>query len=494
MLRRNIPDFFWLTLIAGLAIGLRLVNIGRDSLWFDEALSYLAATLPAPVILANTVQSSHPPLYYVLLHFWRAWFPDTDTAVRLMSLLWNLLLIPAVYLLAGALFGQRRLALLAALLVAVSPFHVLYSHELRMYTQFMFLVTAGAWAYWQAWHSNYWRWWALFGFFFLAAVYTHLFAALALGAIGLHALIFRQNQRALVRTLLTIALIGLLFAPWVATIPGQTQSDLGTLRPLTAADSRNPVKPLTSLVFLLFGMSDTFVYSGVILFLTLAIAMIVLMELRKLRREGIPPGFILLVLLILGTLGLPLTIYLIRPFFLPERTMAAASPFLIILLAWTATRRHSPLPYLVALAAVAMLAGSLLYLAGGPVKPPYRDAVAFVAAHRAEGDAVLHTSDGSFLPALRYVSWPDHAVLAGDPDPRRPVAVYELLGGAVWTPAQAAEQSERLWLIVALEHSVEWQQEQATYFANHYTELESHTFGGIRVFLYRLRPANEGET
>lgn len=174
--------------------------------------------------------------------------------------------------------------------------------------------------------------------------------------------------------------------------------------------------------------------------------------------------------------------------------MAAASPFLIILLAWCTTRRQSPLPYLVGLATVAMLAGSALYLAGDPIKPPYRDVIEFVAAHRAPGDAVLHTSDGSYLPALRYVNWPNHAVLAGDPDPRKPAAVYNALGGEVWTVTQTAEHGRRLWLIVALEHSVVWQQEQAAYFADHYTELESHAFGGIRVLLYQLQPLSEGDT
>jgi len=166
--------------------------------------------------------------------------------------------------------------------------------------------------------------------------------------------------------------------------------------------------------------------------------------------------------------------------------MAAASPFLIILLAWGSARRRSPLPYLVITASVIMFSGTILYLAGEPIKPPYREVINFVAQNRAEGDAVLHTSDGSYLPALRYAELPHHAVLAGDPDPRKPLAVYQALGGSVWTLPQATAAAERLWLIVALEHSIEWQQEQVAYFAEHYVELESYDFSGVVVKLYQL--------
>lgn len=491
---RKQPAYLLPLVIAGLAAGLRLIHLGRHSLWFDEALSYLIATLPAPDILANKAHSSHPPLYYLLLHLWQPWLPDTDTALRLLSVLWGLLLVPGIYRLTHTLFGRRRPALFAALLVAISPFHLIYSQELRMYTQLMFLVTAGVWAYWQGRQRGGRRWWVLYALLFLAAVYTHLFALLPLGATALHALLYRQERPALGRTFLIVVLVALALTPWVATIPGQTESELGTLRPLLTSGDYNPIKPLTTLVFLLFGSSQTLPYSGAALFLTLALAIIFLLELRKGRWEPLrsSPALMLLLILVVCTLGLPLAVYMVRPFFLPERTMAAASPFLIILLARAATRRPGPLPYLAGLAALLMLAGSILFLTGELVKPPYREAMDFIANRYSPGDRVLHTSDGSYLPTLRYVNWSDHAVLAGDPDPRRPESFYELLGGEVWTLEETALQGERLWLVVALEHSVEWQQEQAQYFADHYPEVMARTFEGIYVFLYHLQPASEG--
>ncbi|MCP4421593.1 MAG: hypothetical protein GY805_33695, partial [Chloroflexi bacterium] len=97
-LRKGSWAFGGILLLIMLAGFLRLSSLGRESLWLDEAISYLTAQLPVSQILNNSVQSSHPPLYYLLLHFWLQLVPDGDTAVKILSALWNLLLIPATYL------------------------------------------------------------------------------------------------------------------------------------------------------------------------------------------------------------------------------------------------------------------------------------------------------------------------------------------------------------------------------------------------------------
>ena len=132
------PFWQWLTLILIIGVLLRLPNIGRDSLWLDEAISYLASQLPVGQIFNNSVQSSHPPMYYFFLKLWGTAVPQSDTALRGLGILWSLLLIPIIAQFAKELFHNQKLALLTAFLVAISPFHILYSHELRMYTQVMF--------------------------------------------------------------------------------------------------------------------------------------------------------------------------------------------------------------------------------------------------------------------------------------------------------------------------------------------------------------------
>lgn len=473
-------------LLVGLSALFRFANLGRESLWLDEAISYLTAQLPVAQIANNTVQSSHPPLYYLLLHFWLQIVPDSDTAVKLLSALFGILLIPAIYLLSQQLFNNQTISLTAAALTAVSPFHILYSHELRMYTLLMLLVVLATTTYLHAREEEKAGWWLLTGGLFLLAVYTHLFAFLALAGVGLHALLtYSQNKRTFWATSVMTAVVLICFIPWLRLMLTEAQPALGSLRPLQQATALNPLKPLTAPVFLLFGMSSSFWYSGLILFIFFAYVIVFVMELRKLGRQQIPSGLWLTLLIIGCVLGLPLLVYLIRPFFLPERTLAAAAPFLAVWLAWGMTRRQSPLPYLTGLALTLMLVGTIHYYFGPLVKPPYREATAFVAENFQPDDVVLHTSDGSYLPALRYAPQLTQGVLAGDPDPRKPEAVYTALGGQIWNLADVEMQANgRFWVVVALEHSIEWQQEQYEAIVAHHTLVDEREIGGIQIFLF----------
>ena len=485
-------------LILGFAICVRFGNIGRESLWLDEAISYLAATLPIALIVDNTIQSSHPPLYYLLLKGSMAWLPDDDRALRLLGMGWNVLLLPLIYWFMVQLFGKRQYAWWAVVLVAFSPFHLLYSHELRMYTQLMTLAVLVLACFWQAWQTDQWYWWLGFAVAGLLAVYTHLFAWLVLAGIGLFALL-RWWQEGVIRwervvkTAVIILILILCFTPWLYTILFESRQDLGSLRPLHHEVDRDWLKPLITPAFLLFGMSFNLPYTGLALFLVAAIGIIFFLELRKVWHEGgIPLAVQLTGLVALLLLGVPLLVYIIRPFFLPERTMAAASPFIIMLLAWATSRRQTPLPYLVGATAVLMLVGSVLYHTSPLIKPPYRDAIQFVESQRQAGDIVVHTSDGSYLPTLRYVDDHHyHLLLADDPDPRKPQWVYEAVGGTLYTTEEILSQRERLWLIVALEHSIEWQQEQVALVQQQYPLLADYDFAGIIVQLYDMTPQSE---
>ena len=472
-------------LIILLALLLRLPAIGRESLWMDEAISYLVAYLPIEQILNNAAQSSHPPLYYLFLYMWKFVVPDTDSGLRLLNVFWNLLLLPAVYLLTMAWTGKRPLSLLAAFIIAISPFQILYSHELRMYAQLMTLITWSVWAYWQARKTGRWNWWLLFTILMLTAVYTHLFALLVLAAIGIFALVRRENKVALRNTIIVTAVTLLLFLPWAQLVLAESQKGLGSLRPLISTPARDILKPLLTPAFLLFGMASSVPLVAITLFLMAALLIIWAMEARKQWKTSFSDGAILLGLILLFVLGVPLLVYIIRPFFLPERTMAAAAPFLAILLAWSITRKASPLPYLVGASILVMLFSTAAYHFNGLIKPPYRDVMALIESEWQPNDIIMDTSDGSYLPALRYMDKPDHLLLANDPDPRKPESVYNLFGGSV-QPREALPDQGRLWLIVALEHSWEWPTEQANYFAESYELLQEYTIEDFNVRLYQL--------
>jgi len=130
-LQRATP--FVLLAITALGGFLRLYQIGSKGLWLDEAFSVWLGWQPVGQMLSWLIRiDQHPPLYYLLLHVWMHLGDDAAT-VRALSALCGTLTIPVIYLL-GRRLADEKVGLLAALILAVSPFHVRFAQETRMYT------------------------------------------------------------------------------------------------------------------------------------------------------------------------------------------------------------------------------------------------------------------------------------------------------------------------------------------------------------------------
>ncbi len=122
-----------LVLLLLLAFALRFYRLGYQSLWYDEAVSMHLAMKDLGSLTLHTARDIHPPLYYYLLHFWILAAGSSEFSAAFFSLVFGTLIIAACYRLGTELYG-RRAGLLTAFLVAVSPFNLWYSQEVRMYT------------------------------------------------------------------------------------------------------------------------------------------------------------------------------------------------------------------------------------------------------------------------------------------------------------------------------------------------------------------------
>ena len=127
-----------LLLVFLVAFALRLYRLGYQSLWYDEAVSIQLATKDLVGLTQHTAGDIHPPLYYYLLHFWIEAAGSSEFSAAFLSLIFGILLIAGCFRLGTDLY-DRRVGLLAAFLVAVSPFNLWYSQEIRMYTLGAFL-------------------------------------------------------------------------------------------------------------------------------------------------------------------------------------------------------------------------------------------------------------------------------------------------------------------------------------------------------------------
>lgn len=126
---------------------LRLYQLGAASLWYDETVSLYLAQSDIAELIRHTAGDIHPPLYYLLLHFWGRVAGWSEFSMAFLSLWFGMLLIALVYRVArewmpsslrpspnGRGVGGAGIGTLAALLVAISPYNIWYSQEVRMYT------------------------------------------------------------------------------------------------------------------------------------------------------------------------------------------------------------------------------------------------------------------------------------------------------------------------------------------------------------------------
>jgi uncharacterized membrane protein len=128
---------FWaalsLTVMTLAAAGLRLINLGRKSLWHDEAVTFWISQSSLTTILAENARvNSAPPLYVIIIHFVSG-LGHSEAILRSVSCLAGTLAVPVIFWLARRYVGVAS-ALLVAGVVALIPAQVEYSQELREYS------------------------------------------------------------------------------------------------------------------------------------------------------------------------------------------------------------------------------------------------------------------------------------------------------------------------------------------------------------------------
>jgi len=182
-MRPTLKNSVNLALITALGLALRLAFLGHRSLYLDEAWSFTAASLgPAELLSAVAHQDAHPPLYYMVLSAFLI-LGNGEFAIRLPSAIFGTLTIPLAYWLGRRFLGERA-GLLAAFLLAISPMHVRYSQEARMYALLAFLALSSLALLLRAIEEGGRALWALYGLSAALCLHTHYIAPFFLLAEG----------------------------------------------------------------------------------------------------------------------------------------------------------------------------------------------------------------------------------------------------------------------------------------------------------------------
>lgn len=136
-------QYFLLFIITLSALIVRLLSIDKPSgLWYDEMLSYMFSSKSFPFGIIKTLfrYEYHMPLYYFYLDFWMDLFGKSDIVLRLSSVFWGVLTIPACFFL-GKTYKSSNLGYFLAFATALNPLLIYYSQEVRFYSMLVFFAT-----------------------------------------------------------------------------------------------------------------------------------------------------------------------------------------------------------------------------------------------------------------------------------------------------------------------------------------------------------------
>jgi mannosyltransferase len=136
-------DIAWLLCVVLIGLTARLLHIDSQPFWLDEALTYQRIHLGIGGLVADSFSNRHMPSYFLLLQA-LASFDANNVWLRIPSALFGTASIAVVFTIARRVAG-RAAAVVAAVLMALSPLQVQYGQEARSYTLVTLLITVALW-------------------------------------------------------------------------------------------------------------------------------------------------------------------------------------------------------------------------------------------------------------------------------------------------------------------------------------------------------------
>ena len=227
---RSIPVEVWITgaLVVSAAAS-RVLVLTNQSYWTDEALTAYEAQLPLGAMLGTVVHvETTPPLYFLVVWAWAHLFGTGAVALRSVSMLAGVALVPIAYLSARDLISARA-GVVAAALVTFNPFLIWYSQEARAYMLLAALSGASFLWFVRARRDPSRRnlaWWAVWS---SLALMTHFFAGFLVAPEAIW-LLWIARTRAAGAAVAAVALVQVAMLPfaladtghgvgWIAQIP-----------------------------------------------------------------------------------------------------------------------------------------------------------------------------------------------------------------------------------------------------------------------------------
>jgi len=488
------------------ALLVRWWGLGAKSLWFDEAYSIFVAQQPlADIPRLLTAYDTHPPLYYLLLHLWIGLFGNGEAAARSLSVLASLGVVALTFLL-GRRLGGDRLGLLAASLVALSPFQVTAAQEARMYPFLTLFALGASFALWISIEVGRQGSWIAYAVLTVLALYTHHFAFLTLAAQAVFVLLFAP-QPARRAWLLSLAGITAGYVPLLPMLYTQfsTARAWPDLRPPLGLRQLTDLFGMLSFGGGLFGMGSYFssgslrlehrvpVLAPFVLLLLLGV-----FGLAERRRQAYTLLLAFAPIALITLLSLRWNLYYARyfSFTLPAFAILLAAG---VFMATDAVRAHR----VPALVAVIVLLGSfyLPALADAYRARPlfdWRAMTAHVNEHIRSDDFILFIPAFARIPFEYYFHGPQRRmsmnpevlVRRGTRAQTADPTYSHVLFAAQVEPEKIADIARvhpRMWIVATVPIGLEARRQIADLLAPYFREVDGRKFGYVFAFLWESR-------
>jgi mannosyltransferase len=383
-----------------LAAVLCLYELTTRSLWLDEAATVAIASQHGAAFGSALAHDGGNMLgYYGLLHVLIGLFGSGALVLRLPSVVAAVSTVTLVGLLGLRLF-DRRAALLAGTLTAVSLSLVYWGQDARGYAPMIALITGSFLAFVALLdgHSG-WRAWLAYVVVTVAAVYAGLEAVLVVPAQLLMLLWHRERWRTVLSAVATTAVC---FVPLAVLAASRGSGQLFWVPPPSARILDQVLQALTS-----SGLQPAFYTSTSTALLVLTLVVLglgagLIWRLWRVDRAAAAGG----PTLVLGWLLLPAIVALLESTvgqsIFQARYLLVSLPAVSLFLGWTIVQLPAPrLLVLGVVAALVVLRALQLAPAYGSSPENWRAATAYVLAHTRSGDcAAFYPLDNR--QAFRY--------------------------------------------------------------------------------------------
>ena len=306
---------------------LLLSNLDLLDPWLDEWFTVNTVTQPVNQVLSAVAGNVHPPLYFVLLHYWiqLPWPFSPLVSMRAMSAVWALVATVVVYFLwlrrEDRPFQSKFLTLWV-----LSPCLLLLARMARSYSMQLALASLAIYSapQWAEEPRNWKRLLAYIGSS-IALLYTHYLSGLAVAA-GVCVAFLMQKRFALAAA--QVALLAVLYSPW-APVLGSVLRRLTWIDMFPPHEGGNIISDQIirlGYLFVSFSFGETF--STVSLLLSVALAPVVACALWR-AVEARPPW--LPIVLVAGGIAWIGTSRLEQFVFMPNQLLFVFPFFLIFI-------------------------------------------------------------------------------------------------------------------------------------------------------------------